>query len=384
MFQSMGVIAVSMLVANIALAGTTPVPIVIHMPAYLPGDACIPDGVGSGEETRTSKGDAVMATGVHGAHATRCPDPRFPNLATTEKLPPDEERKLPSARCVPHGAKVGDELTIPAYGRATVVELGTGNGNCPNGDMAKVVGTALYRASKGQDPSRPAPAHEPTEQEIQREYERLVAATVPVQEYHVRHILLTTRADALAALERIHAGRTFADVAAELSIDSGSKTKGGDLGWNVPSSFIPEFSQSMVSLAPSGLVTEPVKTKFGWHVIELLETKRGKDSFPPLALVKAPIAARLKSRHTAVSASAPVPAKAVCRKMVAPVLAATDAGAGTKRTVVAEIRVENGRVAEILRLSGPGELHAAVTDALNKYECDRLDRPTIAVQSFEF
>jgi len=384
MFRSTVVIAASILAANSALAGTTRVPIVIYTPAIQPGNACIPDGVGSGEETRTSKGDVVMARGVHGAHATRCPDPRFPNLASTEKLPPDEERKLPSARCVSLGAKVGDELTIPSYGRATVVELGAANGNCTNGVMAKVVGTALYRASKGHDQSGAAPAYEPTEPEIQREYERLVAEAAPVQEYHVRHILLSTRADALAALERIHAGRAFADVAAELSIDPGSKTKGGDLGWNVPSSFIPEFSQSMVSLAPSGLVTEPVKTKFGWHVIELLETKRGKDSFPPLSLVKAPIAARLKTRNSALVASAPVPAKAVCRKMAAPVLAATDAGAGTKRTVVAEIRVENGRVAEILKLSGPGELHAAVTDALNKYECDRLDRPTIAVQSFEF
>jgi hypothetical protein len=135
----------------------------------------------------------------------------------------------------------------------------------------------------------------------------------------------------------------------------------------------------MVSLAPAGLVAEPVKTKFGWHVIEVLETKVGKESFPPFSLVKARIAARLKSRNSAVYAAAPVPAKAVCRKMVAPVLAGD-----AKGTVVAEIRVENGRVAEILKLSGPGELHAAVTDALKKYECDRLDQSTIAVQSFTF
>jgi hypothetical protein len=383
MFRSALAIAVSMLVANIASAGTSHVPIVIFTPAFQPGNACIADGVGSGEETRTSKGEAVMATGVHGANTSRCPDPMFTNLATTEKLPSDEERRLPSARCVAPGVKVGDEVTIPSYGRATVVELDPAHGNCVNGVIAKVVGTALYRASHGLDQAKPALAYEPTEMEIQREYDRLLGAAVPVKEYHVRHILVATRSDALAALERIRSGRAFADVAAEVSIDTGSKKKGGDLGWNVPSSFIAEFAQSMVSLAPAGLVAEPVKTKFGWHVIEVLETKVGKESFPPYSLVKARIAARLKSRNSAVVAAAPVPAKAVCRKMVAPVLAG-DAAGDAKGTVIAEIRVENGRVAEILKLSGPGELHAAVTDALKKYECDRLDQSTIAVQSFTF
>ena len=79
-----------------------------------------------------------------------------------------------------------------------------------------------------------------------------------------------------------------------------------------------------------------------------------------------------------------MPAKAVCRKMVAPILAATNVAAPPKGTVVAEVRVENGRVVDILKLSGPSELHAAVTDALRKYECDRLDRPVVATQSFDF
>lgn len=389
MFRSAVASALLASIAGGACAGTSSAPIIIFTPAYQPGNACIPAGVGTSEETRTSKGDPVVTTGVHGAHATRCPDAMFPTLATTEKLPSDAERSTPSAHCVPPRTRVGEDLMIPSYGQATVLELDASNASCPNGVMAKVVGTALHRAAQAQEKpatsaTPPAPAYEPTELELQREYDRLVAATAPTQEYHVRHILLRTRTDALAALEQIRTGRSFAEVAAEMSTDGGSQKKGGDLGWHVPSTFVEEFSKGMVDLAPAGLTKEPVKTKFGWHVIELLETKVGKDSIPPYLSVKKHIAARLKTLHRAASAPVRVPAKAVCRNMVAPELPATDGVARAKGIVVAEIRVENGRVTEITKLSGPEEFHAAVTTALKAYECDRLDRPTLATQSFDF
>ena len=137
----------------------------------------------------------------------------------------------------------------------------------------------------------------------------------------------------------------------------------------------------MVSLDPSGLAPEPTRTRFGWHVIEVTQTKVGKDWFPPLSAVKARIAARLKDAN---QAAVRVPAKAVCRKMASPQAPAAALRDGAKGTVVAEMRVENGKVAEVLSLSGPSVFHPAVTEALNKYECDRLDRPVLATQSFEF
>lgn len=376
--------------AHMAFAGTSSVPIIIYTPAIQPGDACIPDGVGSGEETRTSKGATVLAAAIHGANATRCPDPMFPNLATTEKLPSDEERQLPSSRCVSKNAKVGDELTIRSYGRALVLELDASRTDCVNGIMAKVVGAAAYRTSTSANKSTPAPAassalnDEPTESDIRNEYDRLAAAMAKLQEYHVRHILLKNREDALAALDQIRSGRAFADVAADVSTDLGSKKRGGDLGWNVPTAFIEAFSQSMVSLAPSGLAAEPVKTGFGWHIIEVLGTRAAKDSVPPLALVKTRIADYLRQRNRAARTAAQVPARAVCRKMVAPVIAAAGANPPQKGSVSVEMRVENGRVTDILKISGPNQFHAAVTDAVKQYECDRLDRSTVVVQTFEF
>lgn len=51
---------------------------------------------------------------------------------------------------------------------------------------------------------------------------------------------------------------------------------------------------------------------------------------------------------------------------------------------VAEMRVENGKVAEVLSLTGPAVFHPVVSQALIKYECDRLDKPVLATQSFDF
>jgi parvulin-like peptidyl-prolyl isomerase len=268
-----------------------------------------------------------------------------------------------------------------------VLELRSTDTQCSSGVEATVISTAAYRASKAaQAPNNTAlqeqaPPREPTEVEIQQEYDRLFVSAAPVKEFHVRHILVRTREDAVAVLQRIKSGKSFADIAAEVSIDPGSRSRGGDLGWNVPSSFIEEFSKTMVSLAPAGLAAEPTHTRFGWHVIEVLEAKTGKDSFPPLSAVKNRISARLKN---AQGASVRVGAKAVCRKMVAPEFPAAALQDGTKGTVVAEMRVENGKIAEILSLSGPSIFYPVVIAAVNKYECDRLDRAVIATQTFDF
>jgi PPIC-type PPIASE domain len=355
-------------------------------PPPQPGDACIAEGVASGREAKTADGTVVLVKSVHGINTSRCSDPAFPLLATTQKVEAEAIRNAPSIQCVPQGARVGDEVTIEFYGLATVLEVLPGSTLCRVGRQASVISSAAYRASKAaQAPeaatSQPAAPREPTEAEIQNEYDRLFAAFAPIKEFRVRHILVRTREEADAALQEIRSGKSFADVAAKVSLDPGSRAKGGDLGWNGASAFIEEFSKTMVSLEPAGLAPEPTRTRFGWHVIEVLETKIGKDSFPPLPAVKDRIAAKLK---VAKAASVRVPARAVCRKMAPPEVPVAASREGTKGTVVAEMRVENGKVVEVLSLSGPSVFHPAVTEALNKYECDRLDRPVLATQSFDF
>lgn len=359
---------------------------VISMPAMQPGDACIPEGVGNGQETKTLDGTPVLAKGVYGINSARCPDPAFPILASTQKIASDEVRNAPSKQCVERGANVGDDLVIARYGRATVLALNPESTQCTNGVEATVIGTAAHRAAQAAQAAaakqaQPSLSREPSEAEVRQEYDRLAANAPPVKEFHVRHILSKTREDAVAALQNIKAGKPFAEVAAEVSTDPGSRAKGGDLGWSQPSYFVKEFGAAMRSLEPAGLTAEPVHTSFGWHLVEVLEVKMGKESFPEFSTVKNRIAAGMRAARAAM---VPVAAKAVCRKMVAPELQTIDVQDGGKGTVVAEMRVENGRVSEVLNLTGPSIYYPAVKAALNKYECDRLDRAVIATQSFEF
>jgi parvulin-like peptidyl-prolyl isomerase len=81
----------------------------------------------------------------------------------------------------------------------------------------------------------------------------------------VYHILLRTEAAANQAYERIRKGESFETVAKDVSID-GSKQQGGLLGCVGPEQFVPEFQKVAETQAP-GIVTRPVKTQFGYHLI---------------------------------------------------------------------------------------------------------------------
>lgn len=102
-----------------------------------------------------------------------------------------------------------------------------------------------------------------------------------VTQTHVRHILINTSADTsddnareslLDIKKRIEQGEEFADLANEYSEDPGSKVKGGDLGWANPGTFVPAFERVMSSLA-DGEISEPFKSQFGWHIMQVLERR---------------------------------------------------------------------------------------------------------------
>lgn len=132
-----------------------------------------------------------------------------------------------------------------------------------------------------------------SESETRAEYDRIVARMTD-QEYNVRHILVEHRWQAEAALVRIKSGEAFGPVARDVSQDPGSAPQGGEMGWNVPAHFVPEFSEAMVRLGASGLTAEPVKSPFGWHVIEV--TGMRKEQPPPFDELKDQIAKRLKQK----------------------------------------------------------------------------------------
>ncbi|EBJ4961303.1 peptidylprolyl isomerase SurA [Salmonella enterica] len=107
--------------------------------------------------------------------------------------------------------------------------------------------------------------------------------SISVTEVHARHILLKPSPimndqQARLKLEEIAADiksgkTTFAAAAKEYSQDPGSANQGGDLGWATPDIFDPAFRDALTKLHKDQ-ISAPVHSSFGWHLIELLDTRK--------------------------------------------------------------------------------------------------------------
>jgi len=106
-------------------------------------------------------------------------------------------------------------------------------------------------------------------------------STAPVDQTHVRHILLRVT-DALPETEVkrrledlrervLKGGQDFSQLARLYSVDP-SSTRGGDLGWLYPGDTVPEFERAMNALQVKQ-ISEPIKSPFGWHLIQVLDRK---------------------------------------------------------------------------------------------------------------
>jgi peptidyl-prolyl cis-trans isomerase C len=111
--------------------------------------------------------------------------------------------------------------------------------------------------------------------ELKADYDKFTAANGG-QEFRARHILVETEDEAKAAIASIKKGAKFEDVAKKQSKDPGSGANGGDLDWATAASFVPEFSQAMVKLAKGQMTDAPVKSQFGWHIIQVDDTRQAQ------------------------------------------------------------------------------------------------------------
>ena len=132
--------------------------------------------------------------------------------------------------------------------------------------------------------------HPPSDAEIQTEYDRAKAST-GTTEYKARHILVESEDEAKKLIADLKKGGRFDELAKTSSKDPGSKDRGGDLDWQIPGVFEKTFADAMVGLQKGKMTEAPVRTRFGFHIIQLDDTRPVK--IPPLAEVKPQIQQRL-------------------------------------------------------------------------------------------
>lgn len=114
-----------------------------------------------------------------------------------------------------------------------------------------------------------------TDEQIQAEYTKVTAENQAAKEYLARHILVDDEAEAKRIIGELDKGGDFAELA-KVSKDPGSAARGGDLDWNPPSTFVPEFSSALTGLEKGAYTKEPVATSFGFHVIKLEDTREAQ------------------------------------------------------------------------------------------------------------
>jgi len=134
--------------------------------------------------------------------------------------------------------------------------------------------------------------HAVSDADIKAEYEKF-RSQAGDKEYHARHILVDKEEDAKAIIAKLKAGSKFEDLAKQ-SKDTGSAANGGDLDWANPASFVKPFADALVALKKGDITDTPVKTQFGYHVIQLEDTRPAK--IPTLDEVKPQITEALQQR----------------------------------------------------------------------------------------
>ncbi|MBL1353101.1 MAG: peptidylprolyl isomerase [Zetaproteobacteria bacterium] len=112
----------------------------------------------------------------------------------------------------------------------------------------------------------------PQEITIQQYYQHHLSDFSIPEQVHARHILLHNKKQAAWVYHQlIHKKDSFENLAIHYSLDDSNKSRGGDLNWFPRGTMLPAFEKAVFALKKTGDISHPVHTKFGWHIIEILE-----------------------------------------------------------------------------------------------------------------
>ena len=102
-----------------------------------------------------------------------------------------------------------------------------------------------------------------------------------IEQMRIRHILITpdeiiddetAKQQLEEAVLQIKSGEEFGEIAKLLSDDPGSANDGGEMGWTGAGTYVPEF-EAVANEAKIGVISEPFQTRFGWHIIEVMDRR---------------------------------------------------------------------------------------------------------------
>lgn len=131
-----------------------------------------------------------------------------------------------------------------------------------------------------------------TDEAIQKAYDARFKDAAPATEYNAAHILVATEEEAKKIKADLAEGKDFAELARQLSTDTGSGQAGGTLGWFGLGAMVKPFEDAVVALKP-GEISEPVQSQFGWHIVKLVETR--PLDVPTLDEVKAELSEQIET-----------------------------------------------------------------------------------------
>jgi peptidyl-prolyl cis-trans isomerase C len=110
-----------------------------------------------------------------------------------------------------------------------------------------------------------------TDEAVKARYDQDYAGKSGDTEVHARHILVSDEATAKKIIADLKKGGDFAALSKQYSKDPGAAQQGGDLGFFKKTDMVPEFADTAFALKDKDVTPTPVKTQFGWHVIQTLE-----------------------------------------------------------------------------------------------------------------